>query len=230
MKKKESKNNKYIDDLKRFWRYIWYDDSFGSYILNFILAFIIIKFIFFPALGFLLNNSYPVVAIVSGSMEHKIVENRVCDKYVVDENYKKLDFNSWWNLCGEYYKKFNISQKSFEEFKYKNGLNIGDVMVLYGKKPKDINVGDVLVFIPQDRNFFETKGPVIHRVINIWQDEQETYHFRTKGDHNPQSFEGFENDISEENVIGVGVIRIPYIGFAKIVLSNTIGKILQIIN
>ena len=71
--------SKYLDYWKRFWRFIWYDDSALSYILNFAFAFVVIKFLFFPAIGFALNNDYPIVAIVSGSMEHKIVDGRICD-------------------------------------------------------------------------------------------------------------------------------------------------------
>lgn len=214
---------KYLDYFKKFWNYIWNDDSLGSYVLNFLVAFIFIKFIFFPAIGFVLNNDYPIVAIVSGSMEHKIVDNQVCGNFIVDENKKNLDFNLWWNLCGNYYEKnFNLSVTDFDNFNYKNGLNIGDVMILYGKNPKNINLGDVLVFIPQDIRFFQEKGPVIHRVVKKWEDENGKVHFQTKGDHNEISFNNFENDIIEDNVIGVGVVRIPFIGYAKLALNNLI--------
>ena len=156
MKNKQKETN-YLQLWKRFWRYLWYDDSIGSYILNFAVAFVLIKFIIFPALGFVLNNDYPVVAIVSGSMEHKIVDNRVCDRYIVDQESKNLEISEWWDYCGDYYvQNYNMSLDEFREFEYKNGLNIGDVMVLYGKDPSKIEVGEVLVFVPQDKVFFET--------------------------------------------------------------------------
>lgn len=209
------------DSIKKFWNYIWYDDSIGSYILNFILAFVIIKFLFFPGLGLLLGNDYPIVAIVSGSMEHKITENRICDTHVADIRNKKLDIDEWWSFCGNYYdKNFNLTKEEFSEFEYKNGLNIGDVMVLISKDASKIEIGEVLVFIPEDRSFFNEKGPVIHRVMDKWQDEEGKWHFKTKGDHNPKSFEKFETNIPEEDIIGVSVVRIPLIGYAKLMLNN----------
>ena len=69
--------------LKKFWYYIWYDDSFGSYIANFAFAYVFIKFILFPSLGLLLGTSFPIVAIVSGSMEHKIVNGEICNDRII---------------------------------------------------------------------------------------------------------------------------------------------------
>lgn len=219
-----------IKYLKQFWHYLWYDDSIGSYIVNFIVAFIFIKFIFFPAVGFALNNDYPIVAIVSGSMEHKIVDHRICSNYVLDTSKKSLDTDEWWKMCGNYYvSSFNITREKYDEFDYTNGLNIGDVMILYGSEPKDIEVGDILVFVPQSKAFFEQKGPVIHRVVKKWQDENGKYHFQTKGDHNAESFNNFENDITEENVIGVAVVKIPFIGYVKIALNNVLTGVISII-
>ena len=91
-------------------------------------------------------------------------------------------------------------------------------MILYGKDYEDIDIGEILVFKPNDKTFFEQKGPVIHRVMDAWQDDNGNYHFQTKGDHNPESFNNFERDIPQENVIGVGVFRVPYVGYAKIAL------------
>ena len=52
----------------KVWYFIWHDDSVWSWIVNIILAFLLIKFIVYPGLGFLLETEYPVVAVVSGSM------------------------------------------------------------------------------------------------------------------------------------------------------------------
>jgi len=217
---------KYLKDLRE---YILHGDDLGSYVLNFVVAFIFIKYIFFPSLGFALNNDFPVVAIVSGSMEHKIVNNEICGNPIVDQSSKNLDLNSWWNTCSKYYiTNFNLSLNDFNNFDYNNGLNIGDVMILYGSKPQNINLGEVLVFIPQDRRFFEQKGPVIHRVVKKWVDVNGKYHFQTKGDHNGQSFNNFENDIIEDNVIGVAVVRVPYIGYAKLAMNNIMISIGQL--
>ena len=58
------------DTAKNVWKFIWEDDSIWSWMLNIILAFVLIKFIVYPGLGLLLGTSYPVVAVVSESMEH----------------------------------------------------------------------------------------------------------------------------------------------------------------
>ena len=214
-----------VEVMKKFWHYIWYDDSFGSYIANFIFAFVVIKYLLFPGLGFVLNNDYPIVAIVSGSMEHKVVGHRICDKAIVDVESMGLDFDEFWSFCGSYYEKnYNISSGDFLKFEYKNGLNIGDVMVLYGKNPEKIDVGEVLIFIPEDRSFFEQKGPVIHRVVNKWQDDNGRWFFATKGDHNDKSYEHFETIIPEEDVIGTTLVRIPFVGYVKIMIFEIFMK------
>jgi signal peptidase I len=140
-----------------------------------------------------------------------------------------LNYNEWWSLCGKYYQRnYNITSEEFKEFDYSNGLNIGDVMVLYGKDYEDIEIGEILVFIPEDKTFFEQKGPVIHRVVDKWEDEKGNYHFQTKGDHNSQSFPHFERNISQEDVIGVAVVRVPFIGYAKIIIVEIFTGVLSI--
>ncbi|MCA9459969.1 MAG: hypothetical protein KC550_05470 [Nanoarchaeota archaeon] len=219
------------NSFKKFWNYLWNGTTWDSYLVFLIVIFIFIKFLLFPSVGFLLNNDYPIVAIVSGSMEHKIVSSKICGNTTADIEKKSLNFDSWWSYCGYYYEDFfNISKSDFKDFRYNSGLNIGDVMVLYGKKPENIEIGEVLVFIPQDKRFFIEKGPVIHRVVNKWQDDSGKYHFQTKGDHNSQSFTNFENDITQDNVIGVGIIRVPFIGYAKIAMNNTLQGIFSILN
>src|SRR3989339_334584 len=58
--------------LKKLWHFIWEDNSVWSWIANIALAFILIKFIVYPGLGFILSTSHPVVAVVSESMEHNM--------------------------------------------------------------------------------------------------------------------------------------------------------------
>ena len=82
--------------IKRLWNFIWKEDSLLSWVVNIILAFVIVKFIIYPGLGFILGTSYPVVAVVSGSMEHS-----------------GYNFDDWWALNSMLYKNFNISQNDF---------------------------------------------------------------------------------------------------------------------
>jgi hypothetical protein len=220
MSKKKIKFEHYFNELKKFWNWVWNSDSILSYIVCFGFAFIIIKFILFPFFGVVLQNDYPIVVVVSGSMEHKIVKTgssyEICGNYFGIENKKSLNFNEWWEICGNYYvNNFNLTKKEFKEFEFLNGLNIGDILVLWGNEPENFNVGDLLVFIPQDKSFFENYGPVIHRIVKIYDENGEVY-FRTKGDHNSISAVGFENKIKKEDVIGSPILRIPYLGYIKL--------------
>ena len=56
--------------LKKTWKFIWEDDSFLSWLVNIVIAFVLVKFIIYPLLGLLLGTGFPVVAVVSCSMEH----------------------------------------------------------------------------------------------------------------------------------------------------------------
>jgi len=180
--------------LKKTWWFIWEDNSIWSWLVNIILAFVLIKFIVYPGLGFLLGTSYPIVAVVSSSMEH-------------DGN-----FNNWWTSQEKWYLEHDISKNQFANFGFKNGFNKGDIMVLYGKKPDKIEIGGVIVFKSK------RPDPIIHRVVKKWELDGE-YYFQTKGDHNVDSIRSTsldETNINEEQYLGKAVIRIPLLGYIKI--------------
>jgi len=177
--------------LKKTWYFIWEDDSIWSWLVNIVLAFILIKFIVYPFLGFVLGTSYPVVAVVSSSMEHT------------------TDFDGWWTVHSDYYAQFNIEKNEFKSYIFKNGFNKGDIIVLKGSKPGKIKLGDVLVFNGN------RKDPIIHRVIKGWE-EDNIYYFQTKGDNNAKSITGMELKISEDRILGKAMFRIPFLGYVKI--------------
>ncbi|MBD3354520.1 signal peptidase I [Candidatus Woesearchaeota archaeon] len=188
--------------LKKIWWFIWESNSAWSWIVNIILAFVIIKFLVYPALGFILSTSYPVVAVVSGSMEHD------------------GSFDDWWESeafcintnCNQalYYRNFNITKEEFHDFNFRNGFNKGDIMILYGSEPENIEVGDIIVFqsIRPD--------PIIHRVIKR-EKINSTFYFQTKGDHNPSSYPSLkEEKIHQNRILGKAVARVPFLGWIKI--------------
>lgn len=183
--------------LKNIWYFIWEDDSIWSWIANFILAFVLIKFIVYPSLGFMLQTTHPVVAVVSESMEHN------------------TGFDEWWEKSHNWYVSNSISEKDFRNFPLMNGFNKGDIMALRGKKASDIKVGDVIVFWSAKRD------PIIHRVVKKWK-EGNAYYFQTKGDNyktNPVSIKSIlldETRISENQIVGKAVLRIPFLGYIKI--------------
>src|SRR3989344_3728347 len=131
----------YIKILKKTWNFIWYDDSLLSWIVNLILAIILVKFIIYPGLGLVLGTDYPVVAVISESMEHK------------------LNFDNWWELNKNFYEENNITKEEFKNYKFKNGFNKGDIFVV---KKGEIKKGDVIVY----NNLIQTT-PIIHRIVDI---------------------------------------------------------------
>jgi hypothetical protein len=185
--------------LKRIWHFIWYDDSLLSWIVNLILAFIIIKYLLFPFLGLILGSKFPVVAVVSTSMEH-------------DGN-----FDTWWNsqaycnnkICTQekFYSSFNITKEQFQNFKLKNGFNKGDVMVL--TSVDSIKIGDIVVFFSKDGR------PIIHRIISL-------NPMQTKGDHNQDQIKTNalnETNVQKQMLIGKASFRIPLLGYVKILFA-----------
>ena len=88
--------------LKKVWYFIWEDNSIWSWLVNIILAFLLILFIVYPGLGFLLTTSHPVVAVVSESMEHN------------------MEFDAWWEKNKEWYIENEINKQYFKTFSLKN--------------------------------------------------------------------------------------------------------------
>ena len=131
--------------LKKIWRFIWYDDSLLSWIVNILLAFLIVKFLVYPGLGLMLGTTHPVVAVVSGSMHHD------------------GDFERWYQERGSWY---NFSKEEIKEWPFSNGFNRGDIMIL--KKAKNIRIGDIIVFYGNSNN------PIIHRVVFMGDDYYQT--------------------------------------------------------
>jgi len=177
--------------FKKTWHFIWEDNSIWSWLVNIALAFILVKFIIYPGLGLLFGTSYPVVAVVSGSMEHD------------------GSFDSWWNSQKDFYEKMGITKEDFKDYKFSNGFNKGDIMVLF--KAKNIKKGDVIVF------WGSANEPIIHRVVKI----DNTY--QTKGDHNSAS-RGDEMNVTEDKILGRAVLRIPYLGWLKLIFMQIIGR------
>ena len=187
--------------LKKIWHFIWKDNSLLSWIVNVLIAFILVKFIIYPGAGFLLSTTHPVVAVVSSSMEHN------------------MGFDEWWNLHGSWYEEKNISKEIFNSWNFKNGFNKGDLILLMGFKCDSIGIGDVIVY---NSNL---NKPIIHRVVEI--DNQK---FTTKGD-NVDRIQNFERSISYDNVIGFtkynkcskGLFKVPLLGWVKIMFTEITG-------
>ncbi len=166
--------------------------------MNVILAFVLVKFIIYPGLGFLLGTAYPVVAVVSSSMEHN-----------------GLGFDGWWEANKGWYEQ-NSVEKEVLASTFRNGFNKGDIMILIGAPPKKLKKGDVLVY--QNERY---KYPIIHRITKIDKYDGKLI-FQTKGDNNRQAD---PLQIKEEKIVGKAVFRVPWLGWVKLIFTKAIGGI-----
>lgn len=171
-----------VDNGKRFWAFLK-KDTWGSWLVSLGLAFILIKFVFFPLLSFATGAPLPLVVVESCSMYHE------------------KDFDAWWQSNDLWYENKGISKERFEEFPFKNGLNKGDIILVWGRG--DYRVGDVVIF----NSIFQ--HPLIHRSVN-------KNPLGTKGDHNPIQLEA-EKVIDDGAYLGKAVGRVPGLGWLKLI-------------
>lgn len=196
---------KIIENLKKVWKFIWKDDSLLSWITSLLLAFIIVKFIFFPLLSLLMATPLPLVVVESGSMHHP-------GTFIGNTIGIQNSFNKWWEEEGGWYRELDISKENAESWPLKNGLEMGDIVLVTGHG--NLEVGDIIIFNANKQY------PIIHRIVNISEENGEIT-YSTKGDNNPgQLFT--EKEIREEEVVGKAVIRIPKIGWVKLGLVKII--------
>lgn len=250
-------------DIGRYWKktrdFLKDDSSVLSWIANLVIAFIVIKFILYPLLGFLFGAGLPVVAVVSSSMDHDAVDGSVCGVQVSDDYSGSLD--AYWNVCGGWYESRGIPLEEFSEFSFRNGFKKGDIMVILGPSRSAPQLGDVLVFEAQQQY------PIIHRIVSIVETPQGMV-YATKGDHNPAQISEYvlvnefgtayrcerggvpmpcglgvlvtnetpnavrivdETIIAEEAVIGKAVLRIPLLGWVKIWFTDAAVWLLGVV-
>ncbi len=180
--------------LRKTYHFLFVEDSLLSWVVNIILAFLIVKFLVYPGLALALGSDLPLVAVISGSMEHE-----------------GLDYDAWWEANGAWYEEQGITKETFfQYYPFVNGFNKGDVMILVGAD--DVAQGDVLVYISGVHQY-----PIIHRVMYI-NEENMTYTFKGDNNDGPDP-----TDVSEDQVVGKALYKIPYIGWIKIWFTELLG-------
>tara|TARA_Y100000310_G_scaffold318707_1_gene373092 strand:- start:1346 stop:1936 length:591 start_codon:yes stop_codon:yes gene_type:complete len=189
----EKHKDHFKGNLKKVYHFIFHDDSIWSWIVNIILAFLIVKFIIYPGLSLILGSSLPLVAVISGSMEHE-----------------GLGFDAWWEENGDWYENQGITKEMFDSYRFTNGFNKGDVMVLGAWD--DAELGDTLVYQSGSHSY-----PIIHRVIYI-NDEENLYELKGDNNDGPDP-----SAVSEEQVVGKALFRVPYVGWIKIWFTEITG-------
>lgn len=102
-------------------------------------------------------------------------------------------------------------------------LHRGDLLFLQGKDPATIKngtiygkEGDIIVFDAHGLWINPPPDPIVHRVIGKKYDN--AWFFLTKGDANPSPDEAW---VPENKILGVVVGIIPYIGWVKIILTDS---------
>jgi signal peptidase I len=187
--------------LKKFWNFIWNDNSIWSWIISLILAFIIVKFIFFPLLSLAFQSQLPLVVVESGSMHHP---GNIFGNIFSTQN----SFNAWWQEKRAWYEERNITKTQAENWKLRTGFEIGDIMIVSGwnKNPK---VGDVIIFSAPGYAY-----PIIHRIVSIIEINGQKF-YSTKGDNNSDQLV-VEKNIPESSIIGKAVFKIPRLGWIKL--------------
>ena len=187
-----------IKNIKDFWKWLWNSDSPWSWVVFFVLAFILIRVVFFSLASFATGSPLPFVVIESCSMNHPGAFG---------------DFESWWKSYGSWYNEKNITKEQFEEFKYNAGMKMGDIIVV--SKRSMINIGDVIIF--QTNKDATSIHPIIHRAVSLEP-------LATKGDYNSRqltlannAYRIDETGISQEQVIGKAVFKIPRLGWVKLI-------------
>jgi len=182
--------------FKKFWHFLWKDNSFKGWVFSLVFLFIFIKLIFFPILSLATGTSLPLAIVESCSMYHK--------------GNLFSDLNTWWDRQEDKYSKFEIDKLDFQKFSMENGFNKGDILLILRANPEKLNEGDIIIFNADQKN------PVIHRIIEIKEKDGEKV-FSTIGDNNAGQF-NFEKEIMEERLVGKAVLKLaPYIGWVKLI-------------
>jgi signal peptidase I len=142
--------------LKKAYNFLWKEESLLSYAVFIIIAFVLLRFVAFPAFLYVTNYA-DVAAVISTSMQHSELTDHT--------------FNEWLRFNG-------FSEEEVAEWPYLDGLNVGDVIAVRAMPAGEIKPGDIVLF-------YTDRGQVIHRVMYVKQVGNEFF-YTTKGDANPQ--------------------------------------------
>ncbi len=124
--------------LKKVWAFLR-EDSWQSLVVTLIIAFVVIKFVFFPLLSLATGSALPLVIVESCSMYHSTNLEDVLENGI--------------------YEDYGISLEDASGWGFKNGLNKGDIVFVVGDD--NLEIGDVIIFEAGRAH------PIIHRVISV---------------------------------------------------------------
>ncbi len=100
-------------------------------------------------------------------------------------------------------------------------LNVGDIILVRGVDPRTVTVHTIIIFhSPNDWNM-----PIVHRVVAV-DNQSGSIFFETKGDNNPVQ-DGWR--VPTANLMGVYVVKLPYVGLLSLELRGPVGVTLIIL-
>ena len=185
--------------LGKIWNFLWKDESIWSWIVSLVLAFLLVKFIFFPGLSLLLGTSMPLVVVESSSMHHS-------GSFLGNILGLQDDFEIWWQEKGSWYLEQGISKLEAEKWPLRTGFEMGDIILV--TKSKNLEIGDIIIFEANQ------KHPLIHRIVEIKNENNELV-YETKGDNNSGQLT-IEKSITRDKIIGKAQFKIPKLGWVKL--------------
>ncbi len=100
-------------------------------------------------------------------------------------------------------------------------INRGDLVIVKYAAPMDIRIGDVIVF-----DTLSEPLPVIHRIYKINGDGT----FQTLGDNNRGVQHDWEKQIETKDIVGKAVLVIPYAGWVKIIVCDSIPAVCNVLS
>ena len=184
----------------KVWHFLAHEDSWQSFVVDAILVVLIGKYLFLPGLGLIFHTDYPLVAVVSSSMDHH-----------------GKNFEQWWFENGKWYEDRGISRVQFEQFYKPSGFLKGDVFVVRGIDGTKLKVGDITIYNVEGR-----ADPIIHRVVALNPDGT----LQTKGDANYAQIP-FEMSVKKEQIAGKATVWAPKIGWVKVIFTDLLGRIVS---
>lgn len=145
--------------------------------------------LFYQFLAIAAGTSTPVVSVASQSMFH--------------EN----GFDEWWEDHGTYYGSTGISKEEFQSFTNRNGLGVGDMLLVV--RSKNLSAGDIIVYHPQ-RGCFSIDETIVHRIVRT---EGGTH--ITKGDANAGQD---KCPVEQRQIEGKALVAVPLLGYPRLAL------------
>jgi len=127
---------------------------------------------------------------------------------VIVESCSMYHSGSWEDIFASgIYNPYNLGVGDAQKWSLGNGFTKGDIIFVVSAE--NLEVGDVIIFNGGQAN------PIIHRVIDI----QENGGVTTKGDHN-NGLLSVEKRISQEQILGKAVFRVPALGWVKLIFFD----------